>query len=483
MADYRLGFRSLDEERSAADLPVEGSVPEWLDGALLRNGPARFEAGGQDLAHWFDGLAMVRRFAFADGRVTYTNRFLRTEAYDRAMGDRGLGTAEFATSPSGLVSGLAAWLVPTPTDNTNVNVMLAGDRTIALTETPRYTAFDPVTLETDGEWTFADDLDGHLSCAHPVVVPGEERSSGLGPTFTLLTTFGRTHEYSVTRLPAGATSREVLASIETDRVGYMHSFAVTPSYVVLIEPPLYVNLPSLLNPLTGSSFFDALSWRPRHGSRFLVVDRADGSLAAEIEGPPFFYFHQANAYETGDAVVLDVVTFEDASVVSALSLSDLEAGAFSHPMGDLTRFRLDPEAETIEEETRFAGHLSLPRVDERRLTRPYSYVYAQGATGADRIEFPTGLRKIDVETGEAITYDDPDRYCGEPVFVPRPDGEREDDGVVLSVVLDTTREESGLLVLDAETFDQLAIAWLPHVLPFDFHGQYVRSIESAASRG
>ena len=27
--------------------------------------------------HWFDGLAMLHRFAIGDGRVSYANRFLR----------------------------------------------------------------------------------------------------------------------------------------------------------------------------------------------------------------------------------------------------------------------------------------------------------------------------------------------------------------------------------------------------------------------
>jgi len=45
MADYRLGFESCNTEYAGVDLPVEGSIPNWLDGTLLRNGPGKFESG------------------------------------------------------------------------------------------------------------------------------------------------------------------------------------------------------------------------------------------------------------------------------------------------------------------------------------------------------------------------------------------------------------------------------------------------------
>jgi carotenoid cleavage dioxygenase-like enzyme len=62
---------SLDEETAVDELPVSGEVPAWLTGALVRVTPALLEVGGRRLAHWFDGVAMLNRFGFADGRVSY----------------------------------------------------------------------------------------------------------------------------------------------------------------------------------------------------------------------------------------------------------------------------------------------------------------------------------------------------------------------------------------------------------------------------
>jgi beta,beta-carotene 9',10'-dioxygenase len=63
------GFSSLTKEMTADRLPVEGRVPDWLVGSLLRNGPAQFEVGQHKYHHWFDGLAMLHRFSFQQGRI------------------------------------------------------------------------------------------------------------------------------------------------------------------------------------------------------------------------------------------------------------------------------------------------------------------------------------------------------------------------------------------------------------------------------
>src|SRR5215212_6942082 len=97
--DHRLGFSSLDQERELDELAIRGDLPSWLSGSLLRTGPARFEVGDRSLAHWFDGLAMLHRFSFAGGTVSYANRFLHSRAYNEAERTGRLAFSEFATDP------------------------------------------------------------------------------------------------------------------------------------------------------------------------------------------------------------------------------------------------------------------------------------------------------------------------------------------------------------------------------------------------
>ena len=50
--------------------------------------------------------------------------------------------------------------------------------------------------------------------------------------------------------------------------------------------------------------------------------------------------------------------------------------------------------------------------------------------------FFTGITKLNLATGGVeATWAPPDHFPCEPIFVPRPGGTAEDDGVVLSVVL------------------------------------------------
>lgn len=494
MTDYRVGFESCDVEHDDVELTVEGSLPDWLSGALLRNGPGKFEPGdaqsheespavragseatrepgdSESFEHWFDGLAMLRRFGFpGDGTVRYSNRFLRTDEYRAVVDDGGLGAGQFGTGAAGsLLERLRATVLPEATDNTNVNVTRAGDSFLALTEAPERVAFDPETLETRGGWAFDDGLSGHLACAHPVVDPDS------GATFNLHVRFGRRPTYVVTKRAAGETAREVVASVALSDPTYVHSFALTPGYVVVAACPLYVDVWGLLRPGGPSSFLDALDWRPDRPARFVVVSRASGEVVAAPTAPAFFTFHHANAFRRGDSLVVDLVAFEDASVLGDLSLSALRAGSVTTLAGDLRRYRV-PLADSDTDgtgratvQTLATGGLSLPRFDERRRGRPARYVYAT-RTG-DAKAAPNHLARVDCWRRETAVWREPGTFCGEPVFVPRPGG-GEGDGVVLSVVLDPEREQSFLLVLDAETFTERARAWLPHVLPFDFHGQF-----------
>ena len=83
--DYRLGFQSQEEETAVERLPVQGEMPAWLTGSLMRVTPAKLEAGDKRVGHWFDGLACLNRFGFADGQVSYRSRFLDSGAYRAAQ--------------------------------------------------------------------------------------------------------------------------------------------------------------------------------------------------------------------------------------------------------------------------------------------------------------------------------------------------------------------------------------------------------------
>lgn len=485
-AGFELGFRTLDSEVRDRELAVEGAIPDWLTGALVRNGPAKFEVGGERVGHWFDGLGMVHRFDFADG-VRYTNRFLRSETYRRAVED-GVIEGQFATSDGGYLAKLRQLLIGEPTDNCNVHVARVGDELVAMTEVPRFISVDPTTLDTRGEFHFADDLGGHINCAH--VLPDPHR----GETVGLLTRFGRTTEYVVYRLPDGSTRRERIGSVETDTPAYLHSFALTERYVLVTEHPFVTTVASFLLP-GGEGFVDHYDWKPERGTRFHVLDRETGERVVTRQTDAYFVFHHVNAFERaagggnpGDAggadesteLVVDLVAYEDAGVVEGLYLADADDWFERGEDGHLRRFVLPldgDEADGGADSTR-TGEVTtellydgceLPRIAPADRTRPYRYVYAQGAAEPDG----NHVAKVDVETGESQRWEEPGHFVEEPIFVrARGADPPSDEGVVLVTALNTDAERTDLLVLDGETLDERARAPLPHAVPFGFHGRY-----------
>jgi beta,beta-carotene 9',10'-dioxygenase len=115
--------------------------------------------------------------------------------------------------------------------------------------------------------------------------------------------------------------------------------------------------------------------------------------------------------------------------------------------------------------------IELPRINYGRChERPYRYVWGVGTGGGwlDRIV------KGDVVERSTRIWEEDGAYPGEPVFVAAPEAQAEDEGVLLSVVLDGRRGTSYLLVLDAQSLEELARAEVPHAIPFGFHGQYAR---------
>jgi carotenoid cleavage dioxygenase-like enzyme len=464
--DHRLGFQTLDREADPGPLQVQGQFPDWLAGTLLRTGPAKFEVGTRSYNHWFDGLAMLHRFSFAAGTVTYANRFVRSRAYQAAAESGQMRYSEFATDPCRTLFQRVTSTFSPPRfgDNANVSVVRLGDEFLALTETPLPVVFDPQTLETLG---VAAPAPGQQTVAHP------HRSPASGDLVSYATHFGPASTYRVyTRRDARAPHR-VIATLPAARPSYMHSFAATGRYVVLVEFPFVVTPVAI--PLSGRPFIDNYRWKPGRGTRFRVVDTETGRVRATAEGEAFFAFHHVNAQERDRELLIDVCAYDDAEIVAALRLDRLRSGSRDLPAARLRRYRIPLDGGDVRREDLSSASLELPRIDYSRCNGlPYRYVYGAGA--ARDGDFLNQIVKIDVERGEASTWAEPGTYPGEPVFVRSPDARREDSGVLLSVVLDPADGRSFLLVLDAASLGELARARLPHHVPFGFHGAFASGL-------
>lgn len=461
------GFKTLDEELHIDSVPVTGTVPAWLHGTLVRVTPALMDGGGRSVKHWFDGAAMLNAFGFGDGGVSYGSRFLQSEYLEKAR--KGQFDFGFGADPCrSLFKRVMSLNDVNKFDNANVNLQELGRRYIAMTETPLPVEFDPKTLRTLGKPRWADkESYGQVTTAHP------HYDYETDEVVNYTAKFGPKTTYRVYAAGEVGGKRRLIGSLPVQKAGYMHSFGMSERYVVLAENPLLVNPMSM--PLSKKAFIDNYAWEPERGTRFIVMDRHTGELQGIHETDAFFCFHHVNSFERDGELVVDLIAYDDAAIIHMLDLQALRAGEPSPiTRSSLRRYRIALDGSGVARED-IGDDVSpeLPRINYRRNNmRDYRWMYATGAS--EGTDWTDQIVRVDVTSGETRVWHEAGCYPGEPVFVDRPGGSAEDDGVILSVVLDSAAERSFLLMLDASTFEEVARAEAPHHIPFGFHGQYFR---------
>lgn len=463
---FKGGLATQSHEIVVEELAVEGKIPQWLVGSLIRNTPAQYEIGARSYRHWFDGLAMLYSFTFENGRVSYRNRFIESKAHRENNETGEIKFSEFGTNRrQSIFFPLfnALFQKPLLGGNTNVNVARFGEQFVALTETPLAMVFDRHTLETIGTYDY-DRTDAQLSTAHPQF----DFARKMGITYAAK--IGLSSEYRFYNL--NGTKLELLATIPTKKLAYIHSFGMTEHYILLAEYAFKLsNVLAML--VIGKPFIENFEWLPEEGSRLIVIDKASGKVVSEAETEAFFAFHHINAFERDGEIVADFAAYPDAKIVGQFYLDALRADRASIARSEFRRYRIPLSGsgratyELVTDE-----NIEFPRINyEQYNGNPYGCVFGtsiqQGTTG-----FYNQLTKFDVTTGALKKWYEADCYPGEPVFVAAPEASTEDEGVVLSVLFDSQRDTSFLLVLDGRSFGEIARVRLPQYIPFGFHGQF-----------
>ena len=117
----------------------------------------------------------------------------------------------------------------------------------------------------------------------------------------------------------------------------MHAFGMSERYLILAEYPLRVNPLKLA--FSGRAFIKNYRWQPEQGTRFQVFDRETGALRGTYETEAFFAFHHVNAFERGDELVIDLVAFEDTTIIDSLYL-DEHGPVAALPPSELRRYTI-----------------------------------------------------------------------------------------------------------------------------------------------
>eukprot|EP00795_Rhopilema_esculentum_P009143 gene9143-16806_t len=488
-------YQTTEEHPDVLDAEIEGKIPNWVEGTLLRVGPGKFEWGDTKYNHWFDGDAILNRFAIKDGSVKFSSRFLRSKSYKESEKNNRIVLAQFGTTPppdpcKNIFSRFFSYFqMPEMTDNCNVNIVKVKGGHYASTEAPKLWKFDKDTLETLDPIDFGKRISGPRSwLAHP-------HYDEDGTYYNVSTSYMKNRN-EIYKVPAKqdletATdeSAEMISSFPCSKgPAYYHSFGMTENYFIFMESSLFFTNPLGLffMRLMDWAYVDFFKFNENIKSRLHLIERKSGKPFAIFNVNPFMCFHQINAYETDTEVVLDMSGYSDGSVMKALYLSELREDAETKiKPAELRRYHLslakadsgkpkqvelEKDAEGKDYEVLHVG-FELPRINYDYNGRDYSYAYGMGSSSK-----PPGLlilHKVNVKTKEVKSWECENCHPSEPVFVPSPNASKEDDGVVLSSVLGIRGQKSFLLVLDACDMTEIARAYVPVRLVPLVHGEFL----------
>lgn len=433
-------YAPLPDEISATNLPVQGRLPEELNGIYLRNGPNPFKVDEPEKHHWFSGFGMVHGVRLTEGRADwYRNRWVMSQPLAERLGRDSSGLGQL--SP-------------------NTHVIAHAGRIYALMEAGSKPTELSRTLETrGGENRLASSLLGGFS-AHPKLDPDTGELHAMCYSADLY----RKVQYVV--VDCFGKMKNTLFIPMQDMI-MLHDMSLTLRYAVIYDLPVTLNMD-----LLEQGFTIPFAWNPDHVPRVGLLPRkkhADTIIWCPVQ--PGYVYHPMNAYDREDGcVVIDLCRYERMFEGGGL-------GPFTGPSPTLDRWIINPLTLRVDEQRISDRSQEFPRCNPLFATKPYRYGYTVGIS-----EDFTGLLKHDLKTGTAEEYTLPGAEFGELNFVPRAGAKEEDDGYLMGYAWLREENRSELLVLDARDLKAppLARVRLPGRVPHGFHGTWVADGEASA---
>jgi all-trans-8'-apo-beta-carotenal 15,15'-oxygenase len=473
--DWKKGYQSQPNEYNYWIDDIEGEIPKSLYGTLFRNGPGLLEINGQRLHHPFDGDGMICAIAFDKGRAYFCNRFVRTEGFLKEQQEgKILYRGVFGTQkPGGWLANAFDFQLK---NIANTNVIYWGDKLLALWEAAEPYRLDPKTLETLGK-DYLDGLiaEGDAFAAHPRIDPSCKSNAGNPVLVNFAVKAGLSSTILIYEFDqAGKLLQRQARSIPG--FAFIHDFAITPNYYLFFQNPVSFNpIPFALG-LRGAG--ECVKFEPDKPTRIVVIPRNSKAPIQLLEAQSGFVFHHANAFEQDGEIFIDSICYE--------GLPEVEPGSDFRQVdfdalqpGQLFRFTLNLREQTVQRQLLEERCCEFPYVHPNHVGRPYRYLF-MGAAHNPRGNAPLqAILKVDWTTGERQLWSAaPKGYVSEPIFVPRAGSTQEDDGWVLTVVYDSSRHRSDIVILDGRDLNRGPVArlHLTHHIPYGLHGSWTPNV-------
>ncbi|MGI4876731.1 MAG: carotenoid oxygenase family protein [Janthinobacterium lividum] len=447
------------EEVTAVDLDVIfGSIPTDIDGVYLRNTENQLH---QPLGryHPFDGDGMIHAIDFSNGSATYRNRWVRTRCF-AAEQDAG------GSLWGGLMDGIGVSLRPgfgahgRLKDSSSTDIIVhAGKAISTFYQCGEGYVLDPETLDQSGlaPWVPLDGIS-----AHPKV---DDRTGEL--MFFNYSKHAPYMHYGVVDSHGKLTTYQ---PVPLPGPRLPHDMIFSEHWSILNDLPVFWDAELLKRDVHAVRFHRDIP------ARFALVPRHGGKVRW-FEAAPTYVLHFLNAYEEGDEVIVDGY-FQENPTPGPVANDD----GYGHLMAHVDEHSFRPTLHRW----RFNladGSTREERLDERLLEfgtinqayAGHKYRYAYSTTTKPGWFLFNGFVKHDMLTGESTTLQlDDGRYASEAPFAPRVGAIDEDDGYLVSFIIDENRGTSECILIDCKNLAAGPVCRiaLPHKISSGTHAHW-----------
>ena len=222
-----------------------------------------------------------------------------------------------------------------------------------------------------------------------------------GSVINLAVSYGITSKYRIIHIPPSSRNAsgnpfeggKVISTI-TPRggFGYVHSFALTENFIIVVEGPLKIDIWRVLSHrFFGSSPEDWLYWDKKQQTYFHVIDRKNGEQVGLFTADPFLVFHHVNAFEKDGNINIDASCYHNDSIIRQTALRNLrsplkpgqkrfekpEVRRYKLPIGELNssggKKALEKKSDGLDYTLLLTG-MDLPRINYKEYNgKPYRY--------------------------------------------------------------------------------------------------------------
>jgi carotenoid cleavage dioxygenase len=446
-------------EVNATELDViSGAIPKDIDGVYLRNTQNQVH---QPLGkfHPFDSDGMIHQITFRDGKAAYRNRFVRTKGFQAEQeAGRSLWAGLMEDVRKSTRPGWGAHGFIKDSSSTDV-VVHAGQVLSTYYQCGEGYKLDPYTLEQGGTagWVPLDGISAHCKV--------DEKTGEL-----LFFNYSKHWPYMHYGVVDRHSKLVHYIPVELPGPRLPHDMAFTENYAILNDFPLFWEPELLKKNMHVVRFYQDMP------SRFAIVPRRGGPQDVRwFEAAPTFVLHWLNAYEDGDEVVLDGYFEEEPMPKSPPEAPD----GYARMMAYLDQHLMKPKLHRWRFNLK-TGKTTEQRLDERILefgmfNQQYAgrkYRYAYSAKAKPGWFLFNGYVKHDLDTGESWSVDlGPDCYASEAPFAPRIGAKDEDDGYLVTFIIDEAKGQSEAWLIDCKRFAHGPVVRLrlPHKIASGTH--------------